>query len=130
MEYAFEEMNLLKDWIATAGDELTNNGYNINGLADDKIGIFYLTYLKRIVPAQPREILRPNNFHCPTDLQQGLAILEDKILRGKNLKPHLSKLMDKIGFQDKMLFDWDIHHFHLGVNLNQNGYVDRTGPVL
>ncbi|RZK01619.1 MAG: hypothetical protein EOO46_19765 [Flavobacterium sp.] len=57
-------------------------------------------------------------------------ILEDKILRGENLRPHLSKLMDKIGFQDKMLFDWDIHHFHLGVNLNQNGYVDRTGPLL
>lgn len=130
MEYTFEEMNLLKDWITTAGDELTNNGYDINGLADDKIGILYLTYLKRIVTAQPREILKPESFDCPTELQQGLMMLEEKILGGENLRPHLSKLMDKVDFQDKMLFDWDIHHFHLGVNLNQNGYVDRTGPLL
>jgi hypothetical protein len=35
-----------------------------------------------------------------------------------------------LNFNDSLLNDWDIHHFHLGTVSDQSGFIQRTGPLL
>jgi hypothetical protein len=51
---------------------------------------------------------------CPKGLKTGLSILEEKITRGEDLLPHLSrKIFDPV-FSDYMFYDFGLVHFHLG----------------
>lgn len=46
------------------------------------------------------------------------------------MTPHQSKRLLDLNFNDSLLNDWDIHHFHLGTASDQSGFIQRTGPPL
>lgn len=52
--------------------------------------------------------------------------------KGLDLRPHQSKALLRANYDDAMLNDWRIHHFHLGIrpDANDSAFVERTGPVL
>jgi hypothetical protein len=96
----------------------------------DKIPYIYFNFMKRMIIQRPRKIMKANDFTCPTDLLSGLNNLESKIINGDDLTPHLSKRVS-MNYEgvDYLLNDWGIHHLHLGITM-ENGYVNRTDPVL
>ena len=78
------------------------------------------------IKALPRSIKRPVDFLCPPEHLVGLQELENAILTGADLKPYRSRQSPNSEFQDGLLDHWNIHHFHLGNNIGEDGFVQRT----
>jgi len=74
----------------------------------------YANLRQRIINAKPRKILFANNFSRLPDYEDGLKFLENKIINGEDLIPHLSRQIFNPNEQDGMLFDFGIYHLHLG----------------
>jgi hypothetical protein len=123
-------INLNGDWLNIIKSELTETGYDFAGLPDDEISILYYTLKKRLIPSRQRIIEKSNSFACPVELQPGLELLERKISAGEDLKPHLSRKLKCLRETDELLFDWGIFHLHLGSELESDGFIRRTKPVL
>jgi hypothetical protein len=92
--------------------------------------ILYFGLQKKLIKPIPRQILKSDIFSCPEELYLGLASLEDKITRGENINPHLSRKLKNLNNNDGLLFDWGIFHLHLGTAVEADGFVKRTGPLL
>jgi hypothetical protein len=123
-------LDLFADWIEIAKTELQTEGYQTDDLDDDKLSILYFALQKKLIKSKPRKILKSDIFSCPTELQAGLNLLEEKIINGDDLRPNLSKKLKKLSDKDGLLFDWGIHHLHLGTTIGSDGFIQRTGPLL
>ncbi|MCK4303512.1 MAG: hypothetical protein KAY24_04675 [Candidatus Eisenbacteria sp.] len=86
--------------------------------------------VRRLIPRRPRRVLRSREFSCHSHRMEGLQLLESKIASGGDLNPHLSTRLEKPWFNDALLNDWDIQHFHLGERAEALGLVGRTGELL
>jgi hypothetical protein len=73
---------------------------------------FNLSY--KIPEKRPRKIYKCSNFLCPEKLKDGLNRLEEKIIRGDDLLPNLSREIFDSTYRDYLLYDFGIVHFHLG----------------
>ncbi len=126
------KMNFHDDWIAMLRKDLLCLGVNLENSVDkDSIPFIYFNCRKRIIPRNDRRVAKSDVFQCPSDLLDGLAKLEVKIISGDDLTPHLSKLvLKRYDSKDYLLNDWGIHHLHLGKNIEADRFVTRTGPVL
>ena len=98
--------------------DILDVGYPACDIDPDNVIYQYFVLKKRLIKKCPRQIKYADTFVRPTDpvLEQGLSLFEEKIRRGDDVNPHLNKAMANINYQDKMLFDWDIYHFHLGTS--------------
>lgn len=124
-------VNLQEDFFKILRDELVKEGYNINDKPlDVKIAHMYFNLKLRQIPNKQREIKISKEFQCPPELKGGLKLIEEKIVSGKNIKPHQSRGLLKLDYDDTLLNDWGIHHLHLGLNLENDSFMNRTGPVL
>lgn len=125
--------NLISDWHELLRDVLKNEyGFDdsvINSLSVEDLP-FKIIYLEeRRITSKPRALHESSVFHCPTEMVNGWDKLKEKIKNGDNLIPYLSKGINDLDYQDKMLNEWGIYHFHLGANMN-GGFIERTGPLL
>ncbi|WP_339270620.1 hypothetical protein NYE54_05495 [Paenibacillus sp. FSL K6-1330] len=75
-------------------------------------------------------MLFSNNFTCPVQLQAGLDSVVEKIAKGESIKSNLSKKIVNLKYNDDLLNDWGVYHLHLGTSLDNEGFVERTGPLL
>lgn len=123
-------IDLYKDWLEIIKEDLLESGYNIDNHDNDKIAILYYSLQKRMISQKPRTINKHENFVCPSELLNGLSLIEDKIKNGDDLKPHQSKKLKKFDDKDGLLYDWGIYHFHLGTEMDSDGFIKRTGPLL
>lgn len=128
--YQVTHINLYSDWITIIKSELQNKGYQIDNLDDDTIVYSYFSLKKRLIKPAKRKILKSDVFVCPTDLMNALTLIESKIINGDDLLPHLSRKLNNIREKDGLLFDWGIHHLHLGTVMESNGFINRSGPLL
>lgn len=120
-----------KDWTDFLKDGLKNLGYCVDALSDPReISLAYFNAIKRRIPQRARAVRKSREFACPEKLSEGLKAFEDKVARGLDLNRHLSRELKKVNYGDYILNDWRIYHFHLGQNLENDGFVERTGPVL
>lgn len=111
--------------------ELTEIGYNTDGIIDNNELIkTYFTVRKRLIPMRPREVKKAQGFQCPQYFEEGYNNFITKVVSGRDLNPHLSRINKKLDKNDMLFYDWDIYHFHLGQNIEDDGYVERTGDVL
>jgi len=69
-------------------------------------------------------------FKCPKKHTAGLAIVEDKLVRGETVHPHLSRKLHDVEYHDALLNDWSIQHLHLGTTYMPNGLIKGTGEIL
>jgi hypothetical protein len=124
-------VNLLQDLIQEMRKDLVANCYDESALVTDEAAHFaYYNVLHRLIHTCARRVLKATNFDCPVQYRLGLSALEAKISAGGDLSPHLSSRIRKHDFNDAMLNDWGIHHLHLGIEIGENGFVERTGLVL
>jgi hypothetical protein len=125
------DLDFVRDVTAIFRARIVALGYQVApGLTDEDVRIRYLNLKHRLVPPRPRALHRAANFACPPDMQRGLALVEGKITRGGDLRPHMSRGLVKIDYSDALLNDWGIHHFHLGTTIASDGFAARTGPLL
>lgn len=111
-------------------DELEESGYDTSGITDDfQLFQKYFTLCSRLVKPKPRNVIESDVFSCPEELKAGYDALKTKFRNGENVYANLHKPIKNINFDDLMLYDWNIQHFHLGLN-ERNGFVTRTGDVL
>lgn len=92
----------------------------------------YLNLKWRLVNSVSRNVYYSKEFYCPVNLQDGLNQVKEKIEKGEDITPYLSKSIKNVEYNDMMLNDWGIHHLHLGTTTDKKDsfFVNRTGKIL
>jgi hypothetical protein len=125
------KITLYEDWAGWLGDELKALGYNLDpNFSSQDVAMAYFNVMQRRIPAAPRRFELSSDFSCPPEVQAGFDWLREKSERGDDLNGHASRGITKANKFDPLLFDWGIHHFHLGTTLEANGLVQGTKLVL
>ncbi len=88
-------------------------------------------YFFRRIKSQKREL---HASKCLTKIsavhKPALREISDAIQNGHELLRFQSRFLKKIDYDDMMLGDWGIHHFHLNTTIEADGYVKRTDELL
>lgn len=82
------------------------------------------------IESRPRRVLKAADFECPPQYISGLQKLEQTITAGENLFPYRSKSVSSPTWRDGLLDYWGIHHLHLGSDLMNDGFIERTDELL
>ena len=110
--------------------EIEDLGFDTSKLnTDEDVLHAYCSYSYRLLENRPRAIHKADTFVCPDEVKDGLTLLESKLEKGESVNPHLNTAIAKDKL-DGLLYDWGIHHLHLGTLYMDSGFVERTGPVL
>ncbi|WP_277679760.1 hypothetical protein [Gracilibacillus dipsosauri] len=131
MPHAYDvKVDFYGDWISRLRNQLIEMNYQPAESSQD-VCFQYFNLQRRLIPSKPRNVLFSQEFTCPKNLEPGLRLVKEKIEKGLDIKPHLSKLILDLNYHDDLLNDWEIHHLHLGTKMESNSdFIKRTGPVL
>ena len=125
-------MDLFKDVANALRGQLMELGYDVSHVQGDDHGILmlYSKVQRYSIEQRPRSIRKSAYFECPTQYVLGLQRLEQAIQAGDNLTPYRSRSVESTTKLDGLLDYWRIYHFHLGVKLEKDGFVERTDGLL
>lgn len=76
--------------------------------------VTWFNYQRRRIPVHPRKVVPNPALNCPPDVLQGWEMLKKEISDGADLNPRLSRKIENADYKDGLLYDWGVHHFHLG----------------
>jgi len=124
------QINLISDMVRIMRRELEEIGYKVNITDDRVLMMYYFTTCKRIIKAIPRKVHEANNLVVPESRRAGYDALKAKFERGESVMQHMSKQIKGLKFQDKMLFDWGVHHFHLDTTIEADGFVKQHDEIV
>jgi hypothetical protein len=125
------EMDLYRDLAANFRQRLVDAGYAVPANWSDREIVYAWSNVRHRIPhVRPRRVHRSAEFTCPGKHAAGLAIVEDKLLRGETIHQHLSRRVNDLEYHDALLNDWDIQHLHLGTTYLPNGLIKGTGEIL
>lgn len=131
------QADLFEDFADILRSELRKAG--VSGISSDPHVVCrrFENYHRRRVSVQPREVHRAQPFHFPSEseiseqeLRSRIDTVAKKAEKGRDLNPHLSRKLSDISYNDGILNDWGIHHFHLGDKVESDGFIERTGELL
>ena len=109
--------------------------------------VMYFNWRSRHIVPRPRRVhqsaaLRANPLLNGPTFTQAFEHIIQNLYDGRDVTPHLSRLI-KEGYAprasgslarrfdlDLLLNDWNVHHLHLSAEMEPDGFVRRTGPVL
>ena len=119
----------LKEWFSKLSVIVTPN-LNAHGLLER-----FINTQAKLIKAKPRQVLESDVIgarRLDDGQTHALNELRRKLQRGENVCPHLNKGSMRIDFNDDLLNDWGIHHFHLSITKSDPSqfFFDRSGPVL
>jgi hypothetical protein len=127
------KLDFLADIARIAGTRLTGAGYTVDPNDPPQVTLrrYLNVRMRRIQPAK-RTTYKARAFSCPSDHQAGLDLLIKKSEAGDDLRANQSTSLDNPDFNDAILHDWNISHFHLGTSPDRHNpsFGKRTGPVL
>lgn len=86
----------------------------------------YFNLRKRQVEKRPRKVFLSKEFTCPAGYEIALKEFLDKVERGANLIPFQSQKIMQSHYDDLLLNDWGIQHFHLSRRYRDDGFVQRS----
>ncbi len=125
------QMDLNRDLLSMIKSGLLSMGYSISLGDDDRIiKTKYFNAVRRRVSSKCRSVVMSKEFTCPDEFKKALNDFVAKSSKGEDLNPHLSRRLLDIEYNDPMLNDWGIHHFHLSMATDPDGFVSRSGPLL
>lgn len=124
------EIDLVADMANIMRDEMRDINYKVNIPDDSEAMIYYFTTRLRLVKAKPRRVHEAKGMIIPESRKAGYDALKSRFVKGESVMPHLSKQINGLKFQDKMLFDWDIHHFHLDDKVEKDGFVKQHNELV
>jgi hypothetical protein len=136
------EMNFVEDVRARCAQELVTLGYTLPSSSGDPhknahdTCVDYWNAMNRRIPVRPRAVhwskeLRAREPSLDPEVRNALAAIEQESGNGEDLNRRYSKSLKKLQYNDLMLHDWGIHHLHLGLAIEKDGFfVERTGDLL
>lgn len=86
----------------------------------------YFNLQKKQVISKKRKIHKSKEFLCPLGYELILKQFEDKVLNGESLLPYMSKKYKNASYNDGLLNDWNIYHFHLSNTFEKDGMATRS----
>lgn len=109
---------------------LTANGVAVDSSEpyDRAVYRFYANARRRITP-QAYKIKEASTLQVPPALAAGYAQLKQELIAGADVTARLSRKIVKATYEDAMLNDFGVTHFHLSLR-QQDGAVPGTDPVL
>ncbi len=119
-------LDFLGDWTEFLRDRLDLAGHQSS--PSDGVRVLshrYFNLQKRRFEVRPREVKRSWEFTCPDDLLPIVDRIAEQSLHGEDLWPYLTRSIDDPEYNDALLNDWEIHHFHLGARLEADGFIER-----
>lgn len=124
-------VDFTSDWKQYVEHEISSQGYAVDTSEDLRsLSYKFFNLKRRRIAEVPRSVFEAKTFSCPANLANGYALLKKKLEGGHDVCPHLSKFLLRDDYEDSLLNDWGIHHFHLGENPERSGFIERTGPLL
>ncbi|OCS82248.1 hypothetical protein [Caryophanon tenue] len=126
-------MNLIADLEKILISKFINLGFKhpVSNIHDLLRAFFNLT--DKSISIQKRKVYLSTelkNKQLPKPYGHYLKQVIQKFKEGQNLIPHLSIKAVKPHQKDLLLYDWGIHHLHLGDTLNPNGFIKRSDYIL
>lgn len=124
--------DFLTDYATECLRQLRAAGYSVATPIDHEATILsYLNVRRRRVPIRPRKIHKAH-YSVPTHLVNGELQFLAKVASGGDLRPYQSTKIEKPTFNDGMLDDFGIQHFHLGITKHPKNpsFVARQDPLL
>lgn len=114
---------------------LNEQGVRISDADTSNVGIQYFQFFERVISPRPRNVyisreLSDSKETLDEDIKEGLEQLIKSIEKGDPLQPYQSKSILKGGVNDGIFSHWDIHHLHLGLTLEDDEFMSRTGLLL
>lgn len=116
-----------------------NKNKAIKKLNTDKLLELYIYLQKRMITPIKRNVILSNELiykithkEINNDLINVINIIKMEFKNGIDVNPRLSKSLEQISFNDKLLNDWNIYHLHLSNHKNNKEYYfyDRTSQLL
>lgn len=124
--------NFFADMAQECKKKLISAGYPDPISAEDEYIVrAYLNVRRRRVSIRPRAVHKAA-YSVPHDLIEGEKEFLAKVEAGDDLHPHQSTRLEKPDYEDGMLNDFGIQHFHLGTTQHPKNpsFVARTDPLL
>lgn len=90
----------------------------------------YQRYKVRLIEVRERNVLEPEGIVVPAGFLDAYDEIKDDIENGRPLKKYQSRKLKTLDYDDDMLSHWAIQHFHLGQQVESDGFVKRTGKLL
>lgn len=112
--------------------QLISAGYSDpTSVEDEDIVRTYLNVRRRRVSIRRRTVHKAA-YSVPLDLVEGEKEFLAKVKAGDDLRPHQSTRLGQLDYEDGMLNDFGIQHFHLGTvqHPTMPSFVARTDPLL
>lgn len=103
-----------------------------------KVLSIHREYMSRLIPKQRyivkksnelQQKINLNNFSNLNDIN-GIRLVINKLQNGQDVTPHLSRTVKSELYNDALFNDWNLYHMHLGINVETDGFVNRTENVL
>lgn len=116
-----------------------NKNKAIKKLNTDNLLELYIYLQKRMITPIKRNVILSNELiykithkEINNDLINVINIIKMEFENGIDVNPRLSKSLEQISFNDKLLNDWNIYHLHLSNHKNNKEYYfyDRTSQLL
>jgi hypothetical protein len=82
------------------------------------------------ISSTPRKVHFSKEFDCPKKYVKRVEKLKKRIEKGEDISPYLSTGVDRIKNKDHLLYDWNIHHLHLGELRENKKFSMRTKELL
>lgn len=125
------ELDFLADIKEYFADQLSRLGYVVDGQSSvSEVGARLFSLHIRLISAEPRTVLESAEFSCPDELRAAYDALKRKVQVGEDINSFLSERLLDVDYEDRLLWDWGIHHFHLAQVLNEKGFVKRGNALL
>lgn len=91
---------------------------------------WYQRYKYRIIDPKKWNLTEASSLSIPTEYLPAYERIKQDILNGNSLKKYQSRMLKELDYDDDMLSHWGIQHLHLGLQVQSDGYVERTGELL
>lgn len=124
-------IDLYSDFASNCAAALVSAGYIAPTGSTEEIIRAYVNVRHRRVPVKPRKVYKAT-YTVPAALAAGESAFLSKVGAGDDLRPYQSTRLERVDFNDGMLNDFGIQHFHLGMapHPTKPGFIERTDPVL
>lgn len=111
-------------------NELASKNFNINtNQSYDNYLFDYVNFVNKTHFIDKKwNIIESPSLNCPSNVKNGFELLKDNLRNGINIASYLSKGYLK-PYDDMLLNDWGIHHFHLGESMEKDGFIKRTDEL-
>lgn len=91
---------------------------------------WYQRYKYRIIDSLTWELIEASDLSIPSNYLPAYELIKQDILNGESLKKYQSRKLKELDYDDDMLSHWGIQHLHLGLEVQSDGYIERTGDLL